>query len=163
MPGCSIDCASGQQVCQACFSWVSGVGRFASLPSQQIYGRMQTRIGCCTGLLHATRQKWEPHTDHAVMATPQDCLPFHLLRAPTRWPQAMRCLRPYSSGLTCSIALLHLPQKAWRQCLGAGPPDNSAEGVCLQGMSEDVSISRFFDEPMLLEMARQEASLGQIL
>ena len=35
--------------------------------------------------------------------------------------------------------------------------------VGLQGMSEDVSISRFFDEPMLLEMARQEASLGQIL
>ena len=33
----------------------------------------------------------------------------------------------------------------------------------VQGMSEDVSISRFFDEPMLLEMARQEASLGQIL
>ena len=32
-----------------------------------------------------------------------------------------------------------------------------------KGMSEDVSISRFFDEPMLLEMARQDASLGQIL
>ena len=32
-----------------------------------------------------------------------------------------------------------------------------------KGMSEDVSISRFFDEPMLLELARQEASLAQVL
>ena len=51
----------------------------------------------------------------------------------------------------------------WQECLGVGPPDYGAEGVRLQGMSEDVSISRFFDEPMLLEMARQEASLGLIL
>lgn len=32
-----------------------------------------------------------------------------------------------------------------------------------KGMSEDVSISRFFDEPMLLELARQDASLAQVL
>ena len=27
-------------------------------------------------------------------------------------------------------------------------------------MSEDVSISRFFDDPMLLELAKAEAELG---
>lgn len=33
----------------------------------------------------------------------------------------------------------------------------------LQGMSEDVSINKFFDDPMLLELARQDADLQQIL
>ena len=28
--------------------------------------------------------------------------------------------------------------------------------VSLQGLSEDVSISKFFDDPMLLELARQD-------
>jgi len=28
----------------------------------------------------------------------------------------------------------------------------------LQGMSEDVSINKFFDDPMLLELARQDAT-----
>lgn len=27
----------------------------------------------------------------------------------------------------------------------------------IQGMSEDVSINKFFDDPMLLELARQDA------
>lgn len=27
-------------------------------------------------------------------------------------------------------------------------------------MSEDVSINKFFDDPMLLELARQDAELG---
>ena len=30
----------------------------------------------------------------------------------------------------------------------------------MQGMSEDVSINKFFDDPMLLELARQDAALG---
>jgi len=30
----------------------------------------------------------------------------------------------------------------------------------LQGMSEDVTISKFFDDPMLLELARQEADMS---
>ena len=29
-----------------------------------------------------------------------------------------------------------------------------------QGMSEDVTISKFFDDPMLLELARQEADMS---
>ena len=33
-------------------------------------------------------------------------------------------------------------------------------GCGLQGMSEDVSINKFFDDPMLLELARQDADLG---
>lgn len=33
----------------------------------------------------------------------------------------------------------------------------------VQGMSEDVSINKFFDDPMLLELARQDADLQQIL
>ncbi len=28
--------------------------------------------------------------------------------------------------------------------------------VLVQGLSEDVSISKFFDDPMLLELARQD-------
>lgn len=32
-----------------------------------------------------------------------------------------------------------------------------------KGMSEDVSINKFFDDPMLLELARQDADLQQIL
>ncbi|GJP34299.1 hypothetical protein CLOM_g18744 [Closterium sp. NIES-68] len=32
-----------------------------------------------------------------------------------------------------------------------------------KGMSEDVSINKFFDDPMLLELARQDAELQQIL
>ncbi len=32
-----------------------------------------------------------------------------------------------------------------------------------QGMSEDVSINKFFDDPMLLELARQDADLQSIL
>jgi len=32
-----------------------------------------------------------------------------------------------------------------------------------KGMSEDVSINKFFDDPMLLEMARQDADFQQIL
>jgi hypothetical protein len=35
--------------------------------------------------------------------------------------------------------------------------------LLLQGMSEDVSINKFFDDPMLLELARQDADLQQIL
>lgn len=30
----------------------------------------------------------------------------------------------------------------------------------MQGMSEDVSINKFFDDPMLLELARQDADAG---
>ena len=30
--------------------------------------------------------------------------------------------------------------------------------IALQGMSEDVSINKFFDDPMLLELARQDAT-----
>ena len=30
-------------------------------------------------------------------------------------------------------------------------------------MSEDVTINKFFDDPMLLELARQDAELQQIL
>lgn len=37
------------------------------------------------------------------------------------------------------------------------------ESWVLQGMSEDVSINKFFDDPMLLELARQDADLQQIL
>ena len=33
-------------------------------------------------------------------------------------------------------------------------------GTRLQGMSEDVTISKFFDDPMLLELARQEADMS---
>ncbi len=33
-------------------------------------------------------------------------------------------------------------------------------GMRLQGMSEDVTISKFFDDPMLLELARQEADMS---
>ena len=33
-------------------------------------------------------------------------------------------------------------------------------GGRLQGMSEDVTISKFFDDPMLLELARQEADMS---
>jgi hypothetical protein len=33
----------------------------------------------------------------------------------------------------------------------------------LQGMSEDVSINRFFDDPMLLELVRFSASLHCVL
>jgi len=29
-----------------------------------------------------------------------------------------------------------------------------------QGLSEDVSINKFFDDPMLLELAKQDAALG---
>ncbi len=32
--------------------------------------------------------------------------------------------------------------------------------ISLQGMSEDVSINKFFDDPMLLELAKQDADLG---
>ena len=32
--------------------------------------------------------------------------------------------------------------------------------LALQGMSEDVTISKFFDDPMLLELARQEADMS---
>ena len=35
--------------------------------------------------------------------------------------------------------------------------------LLVQGMSEDVSINKFFDDPMLLELARQDADLQQIL
>ena len=35
--------------------------------------------------------------------------------------------------------------------------------IIVQGMSEDVSINKFFDDPMLLELARQDADLQQIL
>ena len=35
--------------------------------------------------------------------------------------------------------------------------------TCLvQGMSEDVSINKFFDDPMLLELARQDADLTNV-
>lgn len=30
-----------------------------------------------------------------------------------------------------------------------------------KGLSEDVSINKFFDDPMLLELARQDAELNQ--
>jgi len=30
----------------------------------------------------------------------------------------------------------------------------------VQGLSEDVSINKFFDDPMLLELARQDVVLG---
>ena len=32
-----------------------------------------------------------------------------------------------------------------------------------KGMNEDVSINQFFDDPMLLELARQDADLQAIL
>lgn len=32
-----------------------------------------------------------------------------------------------------------------------------------KGMSDDVSINKFFDDPMLLELARQDASLQEIM
>lgn len=32
--------------------------------------------------------------------------------------------------------------------------------VTLQGLSEDVSISKFFDDPMLLELAKQDVVLN---
>lgn len=32
--------------------------------------------------------------------------------------------------------------------------------VVLQGLSEDVSISKFFDDPMLLELAKQDVVLN---
>ncbi len=32
-----------------------------------------------------------------------------------------------------------------------------------KGMSDDVSINRFFDDPMLLMLAKQDAELGAIL
>ncbi len=32
-----------------------------------------------------------------------------------------------------------------------------------KGMSDDVSINRFFDDPMLLMLARQDAELGAII
>lgn len=31
--------------------------------------------------------------------------------------------------------------------------------IVLQGMSEDVSINKFFDDPMLLELAKQDAEM----
>ena len=34
--------------------------------------------------------------------------------------------------------------------------------ICLQGMSEDVSINKFFDDPMLLELAKQDAEMQPI-
>lgn len=40
-------------------------------------------------------------------------------------------------------------------CVGNNP------GLCyLQGLSEDVSISKFFDDPMLLELAKQDVVLN---
>lgn len=32
-----------------------------------------------------------------------------------------------------------------------------------KGMAEDVSVSKFFDDPMLLELARQDADLQAIM
>lgn len=32
--------------------------------------------------------------------------------------------------------------------------------LTLQGLSEDVSISKFFDDPMLLELAKQDVVLN---
>ena len=34
--------------------------------------------------------------------------------------------------------------------------------ILLQGMSEDVSINKFFDDPMLLELAKQDAEMQPI-
>lgn len=34
------------------------------------------------------------------------------------------------------------------------------KGEPLQGLSEDVSINKFFDDPMLLELARQDVMFG---
>ena len=31
---------------------------------------------------------------------------------------------------------------------------------CVQGLSDDVSINKFFDDPMLLELARQDVMFG---
>lgn len=36
----------------------------------------------------------------------------------------------------------------------------SGLAVTLQGLSEDVSISKFFDDPMLLELAKQDVVLN---
>ena len=36
----------------------------------------------------------------------------------------------------------------------------SGFAVTLQGLSEDVSISKFFDDPMLLELAKQDVVLN---
>lgn len=35
-----------------------------------------------------------------------------------------------------------------------------APSLSLQGLSEDVSISKFFDDPMLLELAKQDVVLN---
>ena len=35
-----------------------------------------------------------------------------------------------------------------------------ASALSLQGLSEDVSISKFFDDPMLLELAKQDVVLN---
>lgn len=38
----------------------------------------------------------------------------------------------------------------------------STTAILLQGMSEDVSINKFFDDPMLLELAKQDAEMQPI-
>ena len=43
----------------------------------------------------------------------------------------------------------------------ARPPRSLlAVAPTLQGLSEDVSISKFFDDPMLLELAKQDVVLN---
>uniref|UniRef100_A0A7I4CYW6 SNU114 homolog n=1 Tax=Physcomitrium patens TaxID=3218 RepID=A0A7I4CYW6_PHYPA len=42
-------------------------------------------------------------------------------------------------------------------------PKPGTPAYIVKGMSEDVSINKFFDDPMLLELARQDADLQQIL
>ena len=75
------------------------------------------------------------------------------------------CNPPCMAGRACAWHSLHHHHlTAAAEALECNHPCSQLTlSVGLQGMSEDVSISRFFDEPMLLEMARQEASLGQIL
>lgn len=67
----------------------------------------------------------------------------------------------------CAIGPVRSPQRRWLTALATILQELARELMVKtrrrKGMSEDVSISRFFDEPMLLELARQEASLAQVL
>ena len=54
-------------------------------------------------------------------------------------------------GLSCRSAV---------QCESVVPSESFVYNA--QGMSEDVSINKFFDDPMLLELAKQDAEMQPI-
>jgi hypothetical protein len=41
-----------------------------------------------------------------------------------------------------------------------GLVNNERRIFCPQGLSEDVAINKFFDDPMLLELAKEDVAFG---